>query len=229
MLINIHVCKLCGAEQKYTYRSNYLRAEKENRLCKLCIAKNEERRNKIKNLHIGKKHSKDTCEKISLSKIGHSVGEETRVKISKTQIGKKHTLETKLKMSISRCKYLHENGGIKQVRLSTIHMIQNRKLNGTQLYPNYNPNACKIINEYGNNNNYNFQHAENGGEYYIKELGYWVDGYDKEKNVIIEIDEPRHYNSDGRLKERDANRQKEIQDLLNCIFIRIKIGKENDN
>lgn len=67
-----------------------------------------------------------------------------------------------------------------------------------------------------------FQHAENGGEYHIKKLGYWVDGYDKEKNIVIEIDEKHHFNSDGTYKKRDIVRQKEIKDFLNCKFIRIK-------
>ena len=35
--------------------------------------------------------------------------------------------------------------------------------------------------------NVKIQHAMNGGEYYIKELGYWLDGYDIENNVVYEI------------------------------------------
>lgn len=109
---------------------------------------------------------------------------------------------------------------IKQMRLSR---IRNMKKNFGQIAPNYNPHACKIIDEYGKKHNYNFQHAENNGEFHIKKLGYWVDGYDKEKNVVIEIDEPFHYDRDGNLSKRDVERQKEIEDYLNCKFIRIKI------
>ena len=79
-----------------------------------------------------------------------------------------------------------------------------------------------LIEEYGKKNGYNFRHALNGGEYYIKEIGYWVDGYDKEKNVVIEVDEPHHFKSDGTLQEKDLIRQKEIEDFLKCKFIRIK-------
>ncbi len=114
----------------------------------------------------------------------------------------------------------------KKKRINMIKNIEKRKLNGHQLVPNYNPDGCRIINKYGLENNYNFQHAENGGEFYIKELGYWVDGYDKEKNIIIEIDEPYHF-SNGNLKEKDIKRQNEIVDLLNCKFIRIKYEKSS--
>lgn len=91
-----------------------------------------------------------------------------------------------------------------------------------RICPNYNKKACKLIDEYGIKNNYNFQHAENGGEFYIKELGYWVDGYDKEKNTVIEIDEIHHFDLEGNLKTRDINRENEIKEFLKCQFIRIK-------
>jgi len=91
-----------------------------------------------------------------------------------------------------------------------------------ETYPNYNPEACKLIDEYGKENNYNFQHAENGGEFHVSGLGYWVDGYDKEKNVVIEIDESFHFDNDGNLKERDIIRQKEIIKHLKCEFIRLR-------
>lgn len=90
------------------------------------------------------------------------------------------------------------------------------------LFPNYNINAIPIIEEYGKQYGYNFQHAENGGEYYVDGLGYYLDGYDKEKNVVIEIDESHHFNKDGSLKKRDIIRQEKIEKLLGCKFIRIK-------
>jgi len=87
--------------------------------------------------------------------------------------------------------------------------------------PNYNPLACKLIDKYGKEHNYNFQHAENGGEFHI--MVYWVDGYDKERNTVIEIDELFHFDKNGNLKEKDIQRQKEITDFLGCKFIRLKI------
>jgi len=120
----------------------------------------------------------------------------------KTFLNKKHSDVTKLKM-----------------RLSTINYL--KKCN-TKFNPRYNKNSISIIEEYGIKHEYNFQHAENGGEYYIKELGYWLDAYDINKNIALEIDERHHFNNDGSLKNKDIIRQQKIEDLLKCKFIRIK-------
>lgn len=89
--------------------------------------------------------------------------------------------------------------------------------------PNFNPIGCKIIDRYGEEHGYNFKHALNGGEYHIKELNYWVDGYDYHNNIVIEIDERHHYDTSGNLKPKDVRRQEEIVSLLKCKFIRIKL------
>ena len=103
-------------------------------------------------------------------------------------------------------------------RLKHIERIEKNKLNGNQLYPNFNSNACKIFDEISEKNNIHIQHAMNGGEYYIKELGYWIDGYDKINNVVYEYDEKNHKYK----KDKDLIREQEIINLLKCEFIRIK-------
>lgn len=120
----------------------------------------------------------------------------------KTWLGKKHTKQSKIKQRVSTLEYLSKTKG--------------------QIVPRYNINSIQVIEEYGKKYGYNFQHAENDGEYYIKELGYFLDGYDKEKNIVIEIDEPHHFNSDGSLKQNDLEREREITEFLGCRFIRIK-------
>lgn len=107
----------------------------------------------------------------------------------------------------------------KKLRLARIEQISREKYNGGQVFPSYNPNACILIEEYGQKHGYNFQHAMNGGEFLVRGLGYWVDGYDKEQNVVIEVDEPFHKNR----TERDVRRQQEIENHLGCKFVRIKI------
>ena len=52
--------------------------------------------------------------------------------------------------------------------------------------------------------------------------GYALDGYIPELNLAIEIDEKYHFDKEGNLKEKDIIRQKEIQNKLNCEFLRIK-------
>jgi hypothetical protein len=120
----------------------------------------------------------------------------------RTWLGKKHTKKTKTQQRISAINYIEKQNG--------------------QVQPRYNINSISVINEYGKQNGYNFQHAENGGEYYIKELGYFLDAYDVEKNVVLEIDESHHYKN-GKLREADINRQTEIEEFLKCKFIRKKI------
>lgn len=88
--------------------------------------------------------------------------------------------------------------------------------------PNYSKTFCEKLDKIMEDNNVYIQHAMNGGEFYVKELGYWVDGYDKENNVVYEYDEKHHFDKNGNLKEKGMIRQQEIENLLNCKFIRIK-------
>lgn len=74
----------------------------------------------------------------------------------------------------------------------------------------------QVIDEYGKTHGYNFQHALNGGEKRI--LCYWVDGYDKENNVVIEYYEKKH----DRKIEYDNKRMNRIIKFLKCKFVILK-------
>jgi hypothetical protein len=91
-----------------------------------------------------------------------------------------------------------------------------------ELFPNYNRKSIPIIEQYGKEHGYTFQHAENGGEYYVDGLGFYLDGYDTDKNVAIEIDEPFHFTKNGKLREKDIIRQQKIENKIGCKFVRIK-------
>jgi len=110
----------------------------------------------------------------------------------------------------------------RKIRLNLLKRKKQNIKNDGQLQPFYNPIGCKLFNEIMKKTKTFIQHAENGGEFYIVELGFWVDGYDQENNIVYEIDEKHHFNWDGTYIERDINRQKEIIAFLNCEFIRIK-------
>ncbi len=98
------------------------------------------------------------------------------------------------------------------IRLGRIKEIEQRT---GQVMPNYNPNSIPEIEKFGNDNGYNFHHAENGGEVKL-DIGYWPDGYDIENNIIVEYFEYWH----NKQLKKDFKRLKEIQDHLNCqIFI----------
>ena len=120
----------------------------------------------------------------------------------RNQLGKPHLESTKRKM-----------------RLSTLDYIKSMK---GQVIPRYNKSSIKVLEEYAEKNNLRLMHAENGGEFFIKELGYFVDGYDPINNVVVEFDERYHFDSNGELKQKDRERESKIKKLLNCTFIRIK-------
>ena len=104
--------------------------------------------------------------------------------------GKKRSQNTRKKMSISQTKQILKN-----------------KMRGGQIFPNYNKKACEYFNSLMEKTETNIQHAENGGEFLIKELGLWIDGYDKENNIAyVRIS----YFNEGTWEEFD----KMIRDLL---------------
>ena len=113
--------------------------------------------------------------------------------------GKHHTEETKQK-----------------IRESTINYLLTHIGGRTR----YNKNACIYIDKLNQENNWNLQHAENGGEVQI--AGYYLDGYDKNLNIAFEYDEPNHYKGKykDQLKEKDIKRQNIIKAKLGCKFYR---------
>ncbi len=141
--------------------------------------------------------------------------------------GKTIDIKLRKKHSLFMKKYLKENP-----RVITDEMRDNfRKArlkwlaeNGKIIKPFYNKNACHYMDGLIG---FNFQHALNGGEFLIKEFGYYVDGYDIKQNIIFEYDERHHFDIYGNLKDGDYNRMNKIQKVLNCDFLRYnEIKKE---
>ena len=93
--------------------------------------------------------------------------------------------------------------------------------------PSYNMDACKLFDYISLHTNTNIQHGANGGEFHIEHLGYWVDGYDAENNIVYEYDEKHHFVNESIIS-RDKARQLEIMDHLKCLFIRIKYDTPNN-
>lgn len=92
------------------------------------------------------------------------------------------------------------------------------------MIPNYDLEAIPIIDQLSKDFGWNLQHAENGGEYYVESTGYWLDGYDHEKGIAVEIDEPWHFQK-GVLLERYRERQKLLEGALGCTFYRVYFNK----
>jgi hypothetical protein len=231
-------CPKCDKIISYKSKSTLYQSNRKNTNCKSCSNSG------INNPNYGKVRTEQSIQRMVETRTNNGsyvCFNETKKKLSKAHIGKVVSEKTKKRMSNSaidrynrmgmlgeknpmfgktgkdspRFGKKHTKEAKRKIRISTLKRLE--RMHG-QLYPNYNPEACKIIDEYGKQNGYNFQHAENGGEYHIKELGYFIDGYDKEKNVVIEYDESYHDN----IKEKDIQRQKEIEEYLKCKFIRIK-------
>ena len=114
--------------------------------------------------------------------------------------GKHHSDITKQLMRIRACKYLQS------IRATPCR---------------YNKKSISVLESIAKEHSWNIQHAENGGEFYTG-IGYFVDAYDKDKNVVLEYDEPVHYidAENNVLREKDVKRQQRIIDYLHCEYWR---------
>lgn len=208
----IRNCPECKKEIVYKNKISFNRAIKMNKKCQHCCKIG------INNFKFRKKHPM----------LGKNHSQETKNKIRDNNIGKKKKMPLTHSLNVSKSlinnkrnkdkHYIRTDEQKKKMRLAALNRII--KING-RVQPSFNINACKIIDEYGKQNGYNFQHALNGGEFNIKELGYWVDGYDKEKNTVIEYYEKSHH----KKINRDKKRKDEIINFLKCKFIELYEGQ----
>ncbi len=79
------------------------------------------------------------------------------------------------------------------------------------MFPNFNRSSIKFFKNFDEENDTWGLYGIN--EFHIKELGYWLDYFNQELKLIIEWDEEYHFDRKGNLREKDIQRQKEIQDL----------------
>lgn len=241
----IRHCPKCNKMLIYESKRGYFIGKKKKSVCSSCHAKrrkdagykppymggtkmNEEQRKNVSNglikrhkkyTHpmLGKKHTESAIKKIKEKISGENNG----------MYGKIHTLETRKKISETRKRNnipgptISEEGKTK-LRLKRIREIEEDKYNGNQMMPSYNRRACQVFDNINATLGWNGKYATNGGEQFIPELGYWLDYYEPFGNIVIEWDEPHHYNVDGTLKEKDTIRQKQIEEQLKCKFIRVK-------
>lgn len=197
-------CPNCNRKIFYNHQSNYCRGKRTNAECRFC-AHDEQL--------TGRVQSKTEKERRTATLRGkvRSIASRKRYSISKRGEKNPQYGNHSLKSVEHR----------RKIRLSCIQQVQEKlRLAGKTISPTFNPNACKMIDEYGKANGYNFQHALNGGEHHIKELGYWVDGYDKERNVVVEYYENSHWHRKN--KQKDIDRRTEIMHHLGCDFIILK-------
>ena len=200
-------CPICNKKIFYKNKINLSNSINNNSLCSSCCIKGKTYPYKPKpnlqgNKHplYGKKRSVDERNKISKSLIGRKISFIHRENISKARIGMKLSEET-----------------IKKQRIASRERIL-KQLDNIYGHICYNPKACKYFDELNLKNKWNLRHALNGNE--VRILGYSLDSYDKNLNIVVEYDESRHYDIYGNLKYKDVIRMNEIKTHLNCKFYR---------
>jgi len=144
-------------------------------------------------------------------KYGKEVADLKMIEHSKKLSAKRRpqTLESIAKMKISKIKRVEQK--IK-----------------AKITPTYNPNACFFIDNYAKENNYSFQHAENGGEFFVTDIGCFLDGYDEERNTVIEYNERYHFDTIGVLLKKHLMREALIINKLKCDLIRVNEFRKNE-
>lgn len=193
------------------------------KLCPNCLSKQSYSQKKC--LYAAIKNN-TLCKRCSQK--GKVISDETKLKISENHVGttgKIFSDKTRDNMSKNHVGFVgKKHSDLAKERIRILKLERVKMLGGNRTY---NPTACKFIDDFGKKNGYNFQHAMNGGEVMVS--GYSLDGYDKEKNVVFEYDEPRHQHSSH--KQKDIIRQKRIINKINpTTFLRYdeKTGKLYD-
>ena len=195
-----------GAKKSYAKRTFC------NKECYWDYARKNPQEFKECHFQLGHKHTEEIIKKISTSKRGISVGvgrklsEEHINNLSIGHLGQK-TWNTGLKMKPG---YITESSNVKR---RESHIKYREKHGITK--PMRGKHETQILDEL----ELLFQLPI---ERNFRTIGYFPDGYVRELNLIIEIDEGRHFNRDGTYKEKDLRRQKNIEMELGCTFLRIK-------
>lgn len=204
----------------------YIRTEKtkQNMSKAQKIAQNRtDVKQKISKSLIGKKRSQEIKQKISNTKKGKKLSEEHKQNISKACKGKKRSENAIINISIAA----KNKPKSKEHKLKMRQKAVERVLLNNGKFPSYNKKAIEFFKNFDKKNNTNGQYATNPCEFYIKELGYWLDYINFDLKLIQEWDESHHFEkSTGLLKQKDVIRQQEIQEKFpDFKFVRIKYDK----
>ena len=153
-----------------------------------------------------------TQKKLRPSELNHSMNWENKTEEELCEIRKKSgkTYSEKMKLGEKIPSFLgkhHSEKSKEKTRISTINYINKTKGN---CRARYSIKGCEYINKLNEEKGWNLQHAENGGEICI--AGYFLDGYDKDLNIVFEYDEAKHYKDiqNNILKDKDIQRQQNI-------------------
>lgn len=214
------ICPQCSNEIIYKNKYSFIKSVKYNKICGYCSRKNTGLKNK------GRERTDEFKLILSEKMIGHPSikgnqerADKIRIKLLGRDVSRLYKRKTSFVKECILCNkefecqpHRKESNHFCGRDCQTEYYFLNKKWG-----PRFNPIACSLIEEYGKKNGYNFQHALNGGEYRIKNLNFWVDGYDLEKNIVIEYNE-KHHNFPIQ-KEKDKIRREKIIHTLKCEFV----------
>lgn len=218
-------CPTCNRIIYYKNEKCKCVADKHGRSCKKCL--NE----KLSILYRGTKLPDSVKKKISKSLKGRKKSKVWKSKIRDgiNRFNKNHpgrwAKENNPMFGVSRFGKKNPNFGKKWtpdqlekaiIRGKKQYLIRLRKLGILKI--GFNPRACKYFDYLSKKNGWNLQHALNGGEVMCET--YFLDAYDKKRNIVVEYDESHHFTSSGKLKKKDRERQKRIVKNLGCRFYR---------
>lgn len=203
-----------------------------------------------KNPFFGKKHKKETVEFLKnvnagIDRFTNEYKEKLKIKMTgdknpfygkhhnedtKKILSKPKTLEHKIKLSISlKGKKSKLKGKVisdesrRKMRISAINRIKRDRCVESSMCPSVNKKETSYFEILDKDRGWDgIFYLKNGKkeQFFIKELGYFVDYYEPKLNIVVEYDETSHYNEDWSLKEKDVIRQNEIIDNLKCKFYR---------
>ena len=233
-------CPDCNKEIIYSSKKSLSVGTKNNGVCPSCRIKgdknplfgkrrwnkglhwSDEIKKKISDGNKGKIVLNETKLKISSANRGRKLSDDHKRKIIRTgkvsgMKGKHHTEATKIIIGNhskgNNYHFKNHHSDITKRKMRESH-IKRLKLLG--ICPRYNLNGCNFIDKLNEQLGIELQHAKNGGEKVI--CGYFVDGYDEKRNVVIEYDEQVHYDITNNLRNKDIVRQKHIIDEINPII-----------
>jgi len=161
-------------------------------------------------------HKKDNYGLSSRFKLGHKVnlGKKNALgnilsekKKLKMKIAHKNTsIETRTKIGMANKGKIVSKDTKKKMRISAINYV--KKITGI-LHPRIGQNENLILDLLERELKHKIIRQ-------FKIEGYFLDGYIPELNLAIEVDER------PKIKEKDLERQKAIEKILNCKFIRVE-------
>lgn len=141
--------------------------------------------------------------------------------------GRFHSQEAKDKISKNHAKYWEGTTGYWMGKPRSEEMKRKLRKSLAERFggSNFNTIACEFFDFINERMGWDGQHALRGGEFYVRDMGYFVDYYEPSLNLVIEYDEAPHEKASH--KKKDLVRQKNIIDALNCAFVRIKETDSN--